>query len=170
METEKLNKNSIPQDFSISLAIVDSIPVIFFGINCVLLGIDLKSVIFVIGAILCFLAGMGKVIWKIIAATKKKNIWPLFVQLRILMPLGFLLIILGIIFNRANIDFEFLWRTITQMPKILFLILGVLGMILMTIFAFVLDNSKIRSNWIEQITNSISQISFFILILMFYSF
>lgn len=167
MKTEKLNKNSIPQDFSLSLAIVDSIPVIFFGINCTLIGLALKSVIFVIGSILCFLAGMGKVIWKIVVATKKKNIWPLFVQLRILMPLGFLLIILGIIFSRANLDFDFLWRTITQMPKILFLILGLLGMFLMMIFAFALDNSKIRSNWIEQITNSISQISFFILILLF---
>ena len=35
-------------------------------------------------------------------------------------------------------------------------------MILMTVFAFALDGSKARNNWIEQITNAVAQLFIFL--------
>lgn len=47
------------------------------------------------------------------------------------------------------------------MPIVFLTMCAALGMILMCIFAFRLDSSDPRSNWIEQITNAIAQICIF---------
>lgn len=36
-------------------------------------------------------------------------------------------------------------------------LMPIIGMIMMSIFACKLDSTKLRSNWIEQITNAIAQ-------------
>ena len=38
---------------------------------------------------------------------------------------------------------------------------GLLGMVLMTVFAFILDSADPRANWIEQLTNGVAQAAFF---------
>lgn len=44
------------------------------------------------GAVVCLVSGVVKVLWKGIAAVTRRNIWPMFVQMRVFMPAGFALI------------------------------------------------------------------------------
>jgi len=166
MAEKKIDKNTVPEDFTMGLALVDAIPVIFFGINAVLLGILFNSPLLIAGAILCFLAGAGKVIWKIIVATKKKNVWFLFVQMRAVMPIGFLLMIASIILLCRQAETKAILSGFIAMPSLIFFGIGFLGMVLMMVFAIKLDSSDVKSNWIEQLTNGASQIAIFVGLLL----
>ena len=161
-----MNKETVPQDFTLSLAIFDSLPVIFFTGSMIIIGFLFKSKLFLLGALLCLLAGLSKVIWKMIVVLKRKNIWFLFVQMRTTMPIGFLLMIVSLIVNRKTIVFSEIFSAITSFPSAVFFALGIIGMIMMLAFGFTLDGSKKSSNWIEQVTNCIAQLCFFIGLLM----
>lgn len=158
----KMNKNIVPEDFTLKLSLVDSLPVIFFGLTSIILGISINSFIFIIGAIITFLSGLLKVIWKMIVALKKRNIWVLFIQMRIFMPLGFLVMIIGFVLKCINSDMSIFFNSLLNPFSLVFLIIGLLGMVLMVIFSIKLDSSNLKSNWIEQICNAFSQLSFFI--------
>jgi len=160
--SEKMTKDTVPENFTIGLALVDAIPVVFFGLTMILIGLIFKSWIFITGAILCFTAGAAKVLWKIIVATAKKNIWFLFIQMRWMMPLGFLLMIFSLIAGRNEISWSAVIGAVTALPQLIFFLIGLIGMILMGVFAAVLNNSDLKANWIEQLTNGISQIFIFI--------
>ena len=162
MSKHKMSKDIVPEDFTLGLALVDAIPVIFFGASAVVISLLFGSRLFLFGALLCLFGGAGKVLWKIIVAVKRKNIWWMFVQMRILMPVGFFSMLLSLFLNREKVDFGAIGKAVTSMPSVLFLGIGILGMILMSIFAVKLDNSDVRSNWIEQLTNGIAQIAIFI--------
>ena len=60
-----------------------------FGLASWLLWQMSGSAVLLIGGVICFAAGMLKVLWKFIVVLQKKNVWPLFVQMRIGMPVGF---------------------------------------------------------------------------------
>lgn len=153
------------EDFPISLALFDALPVIFFSISVIIIAMNYRNALFIAGSILVTLAGLGKVIWKIIIAATRRDIAILNRQLRIIMPVGFILIIAGIIMGAGNIDINWLMSAILSFPAVIFFAITVIGMILMTIFAFRLDGTRLSSNWIEQITNAIAQASLLIGIL-----
>lgn len=88
----KMAKNTVPEGFSAALALVDLVPVVFFGLLAVRAGSLLHSALFVAGAVVCLVSGVVKVLWKGIAAVTRRNIWPMFVQMRVFMPAGFALI------------------------------------------------------------------------------
>lgn len=160
---KKKNKNTdVPQDFTLALALTDAVPVIFFGGNMILAGLLFASRIFLFGAFLCLFAGIAKVLWKFIVALKKKNIVWLSMQMRILMPIGFISMISGIVVSRKSIAFETIGRAAMSFPSVLFFAVGIAGMLAMAVMMFALDGKKKKSNIIEQATNSIAQISFFI--------
>ena len=161
-----MTKDVVPEHFTLGLALVDFIPVILFGLSFIFLAVKLKSILFGIGAGICLFAGLSKVIWKIIVVLTRKNVWFLFIQLRFLMPLGFLIMILALILCSSQINLSAVWLTITSFPQIIFLSIGIFGMICMMIFGFVLDSSNVIFNWIEQIVNCIAQLAFFVLILI----
>ena len=71
----KITKDTVPEDFTLSLALVDALPVLFFGGSMILTALLFKSRLFLIGALACFWAGAAKVLWKIIVVKKKKNSW-----------------------------------------------------------------------------------------------
>ncbi|MDO4809343.1 MAG: hypothetical protein Q4A04_05205 [Eubacteriales bacterium] len=52
----KMTKNTIPENFTLSLALVDALPVLFFGGSMILIGLLFGSPLFLIGAALCFWA------------------------------------------------------------------------------------------------------------------
>lgn len=85
------------EKFSLGLALFDALPVIFFSAAMILIAMHFRVAAFIAGAICCTAAGLGKVCWKIIIAETGKDIWPLNRQLRILMPAGFALMIIGLI-------------------------------------------------------------------------
>lgn len=145
------------QNFTLSLALFDALPVIFFCIGMLLIAARFQNILFLIGVILCTCAGCGKVLWKILVASNGKDIHILNRQLRILMPVGFLLVIGGMIVGRNHINFSMLFNQISAFPTSLFFGITIIGMICMSIFAVKLDGTKARSNWIEQITNAVAQ-------------
>jgi len=163
---QRMTRDIVPEDFTLSLALVDAIPVIFFGINFALLGQRFGNLLFILGAILCLFAGACKVLWKITVVCRRRNVWWLFLQMRILMPIGFLMMIAALIVNRASLSASAILAGLLSFPSVIFFALGFALMILMCVFAVKLNNSDLRANWIEQLTNGIAQISFFIGILL----
>ncbi len=158
----RITKDRVPENFSLPLCIVDFVPVIFFGLSCVVAGRIIRSPLFVLGAAICLVSGAIKVFWKILVVVKKKNIWPLFIQMRIAMPIGFLIMIVSFAVGFGSVDFPTIFHRAILFPQIVFFIIGLTGMALMCSFVVLLDSSDLRANWVEQITNSISQISFFV--------
>lgn len=145
------------ENFTLSLALFDALPVLFFCIGMLLIAARFKNALFIAGAVLCTCAGCGKVLWKILVSSTGKDIILLNRQLRVFMPVGFLLIIAGIIIGRSSIHLAELTQQILSVPTCIFFAITVIGMICMTVFAFTLDGTKARSNWIEQITNAVAQ-------------
>ncbi len=162
----KITKRTIPAGFSVSLALVDLIPVVCFGLSAVRVGSLFSSTLFMIGAGICLISGVVKVLWKLIAAVSQKNIWSMFVQMRILMPVGFLVMLAALIVDRGNLSGAAIFAGLTDFPACVFFGLGVLGVILMMIFALRLDSSNPRANWLEQGVNGIAQMCIFIGLLL----
>lgn len=159
----KFSKNDVPNDFTYSLVLVDALPVIAFSLNVIYIAFRFSDVLFLIGSILVAFAGLAKVIWKLIVVWKHKNVWPLFIQLRFIMPIGFALMLFSLIWNRSRIS---VLPYLFSFPSCIFFGIGMVGMILMMVFMKVLDSGDLKSNWIEQITNTIAQFSIFVGLLL----
>ena len=136
----RMTKDTIPEGFSVKLALVDLIPVVFFGLSAVRVGSLFHSALFIAGAALCLVSGIVKVLWKGIVAVSGRNVWPLFVQMRVAMPVGFALLLAAVIAGRARLSGAAILAGVTGFPACIFFGLGVLGMALMTVFAFRLDS------------------------------
>ena len=162
----KITRDTIPVGFSVPMALNDMIPVVFFGLSAVRIGSLFNSALFIAGAVICLVSGVVKVLWKLIAAVSRKNIWPMFVQMRIAMPIGFLILIAALIAGRASLSGNAILAGLLGFPACIFFGAGALGMILMMIFAFALDSSDPRSNWLEQAVNGTAQICIFVGLLL----
>lgn len=161
MKKQKMTKDVVPEGFTLSLALTDAIPVLFFGASMVVVSFLFSSRLFLFGALLCLVAGAAKVLWKIIVVLRQKNIWLLFIQMRILMPIGMLIMIAAVILKKSSVDFSGILSSALSFPPVIFFVAGVLGMVLMTVFAFTLDSSSAKANFTEQLTNGIAQACFF---------
>lgn len=165
-EKTKMTRNIVPDNFTITLALVDALPVLFFGATMILIGTLFSHPLFLAGAILTTITGAVKVLWKIIVVLKKKNIWWMFVQMRMLMPVGFFLMLLSLILGRNSLSATRIWKGLISFPSVFFFIIGVIGMATMILFAAKLDSSDSKANWIEQATNGVAQASFFVGVLI----
>lgn len=143
-----------PKDFTPSLVLVDCIPVIFFILGSYKMYMIFPYPLFLMGTIVCILAGAMKVIWKFCVVFLHKNIWILNRQLRVFMPIGFLLMLVSMFMN------HFQWTLFLSYPAIVFFIIGFICMICMSIFMKKLDGMNVHHNWIEQIVNCIGQACF----------
>lgn len=156
-KTKSLKSASEYQNFTLFLALFDALPVVFFCAAMLMIATRFQNMLFLIGVILCTCSGCGKVLWKILIASSEKNLRILNRQLRVLMPVGFAFVVIGLISGRDQIDFGVLFSQITAFPACLFFGITLIGMVCMSVFAVKLDGSKVRSNWIEQITNAVAQ-------------
>ena len=151
--------------FTILMACVDALPVLFFCAATCVLGLRLHSGLFVAGACICIAAGLGKVFWKLLIAVWKKDIWVLGAQLRYLMPVGFLLMIIGGV--RADHEVvKGLLRGMTRMPSILFFVLALCGIAGLIVCSRRFDRRDTRGNWIEQCINCFAQMCVLIGVLL----
>ena len=151
--------------FTLTLALVDALPVLFFGASCIILGLLFQSVLFVIGAALMFLGGFGKVLWKIFLAVSKKDILFLNRQFRYSMCAGFALIVVSLIAGWRRLSFSAIGSAIISMPSLLFFVIAVAGLVTMGVLASKLDSSVAKNNWIEQCVNSVAQLSLLLALL-----
>ena len=154
------------EGFTLSLALVDAIPVLAFGGSCILLGMIFNSPLFIAGACCTFLGGAMKVLWKIILATAKKDIVFLNKQFRYMMIGGFVIIIISLIVNRSNVKASGIGASLFSMPSLLFVIIWVCGMVAMSVLAKKLDPKVAKNNWIEQCVNGAAQLSLFTALLL----
>lgn len=144
------------RSFTVSMAAMDALPVLFFAVAAGALGMKLHDSLFFIGALVCFLAGAGKVIWKLLLALRKRDVRLLGAQLRYLMPIGFLLMLIGAL--RADRTLvHILLQAAGRMPSILFFCAAGVGLIGMVACARRFDRRDVRANWIEQTINAAAQ-------------
>lgn len=155
-----MDKNTVPQDYTLGLALFDSVPVILFGWACLELWRLTGSILVLIGGIICFTAGMLKVLWKIIVVIRKKNVWPLFVQMRIGMPAGFTLLLIGVVAACITKDLSAVGSALLHPIPVICLILYGVGIAAMIICGKKLDSADLRANWIEQSCNTVAQGAF----------
>ena len=123
----KLTASDVPVDFTLSLVLVDALPVLLFGAACV--------------------------------ALAHRNVWPLYRQMHVLMPIGFVLMLVGLVMAvvLGSVTPASVGAALTAFPSSLFLLAWVLAMCAMGYFASHLDSSDPKANWIEQLTNAAGQ-------------
>lgn len=151
---------------SVAMACVDAIPVLFFSGTCIAISLLFHSAFFMVGAILATLAGTSKVLWKLLLAVTKKNYFWLNRVFRPAMILGFFWMVVSVLVKIKEINFSAIGIAILGLPQVLFFAAGIIGMILMVVFARKNDARDAKANWVEQITNGIAQACFFIGVLL----
>ena len=161
-----MEKNNKYEGFTLTLALVDALPVLLFGGSSILLGIIFKSALFIIGACLVFLGGFLKVMWKVILAVRKKDVVFLNKQMRYTMLAGLLLIIISVIVNVKRISLAAIGAALVGLPQCIFFLLWIAGMVTMGVLAKKLDSSVAKNNWIEQCVNGAAQLCLFIALLI----
>jgi len=145
----------VPQGFTLGLALVDTLPVIFFCLAAIVAGLRLQSPLFVAGSLVAFASGVLKVSWKLVIALARRNIPWLTRQMRYLMPLGFALMLVGL--ATSGVAPRKAWADATSLPAAALLLVWLACMGAMGWFATHNDQADARSNWIEQATNALGQ-------------
>lgn len=148
--------------FSLPLAVVDAVPVLLFLVSCSILGSSFHSPLFLLGAVLCFLAGSAKVIWKILLAVKGKD-YP--VLNRFFLPAilsGFVLLVLGIVLaiHENQIPSAYLLH-LTRVPVLISLGAAILILLALIVLRIVFRkeawNTSEKLNWAGEILNVVFQ-------------
>ena len=149
--------SSVPEGFTLAMACVDCLPVLFFSISAVILALRFDSFLFRAGVLPVILAGALKAGWKFVIALRHRDIPFLSRQMRFLMPAGFLLMLLSLFADRSRWSFAAVIRHMTGMPALLFFLLGAAGLVVLTRFVGKRNSRDAKANWKEQIINSLSQ-------------
>lgn len=157
-------KDDIPEGFTLALALVDALPVVLFCLSAITLGSRLDSPAFVSGSVVAFAGGACKVLWKLLIATAHRDVRALSRQMRYMMPVGFLLMIVGLML-RASVLPE-LVGGLLRLPSLPFLLLWLVCMVLMGYFAGHREQRDARSNWLEQGVNTLGQASLLLALLL----
>lgn len=148
---------SVPEGFTPAMAFVDCLPVLFFSISSVTLALRFDSSLFRVGILLVILAGALKAGWKFTIAFLHRDIPFLSRQMRFLMPAGFLLVLAALFIDRRKWSLEAVFRHMTKMPALGFFICGAAGLLFLSWLAKSQNNRDAKTNWKEQIVNSLSQ-------------
>lgn len=105
MDKEKQSRTvpgPVPEGFTLFMALVDCLPVLFFSVSSAILAARFNSRLFQTGVLLVILAGALKAGWKFVIALRHRDLRFLNKQMRYLMPAGFLLIILALFVDRSR--------------------------------------------------------------------
>lgn len=144
--------------FSPALAIVDAVPVILFLISCIIFGSGMHSPLFLAGAVLCFLAGAGKVLWKIFLAWTGRDYAWLNKYFLPVMLTGFILLIVSIILaihggNYPSAYLLHLTRTGVLIAFSIALLFLIALMIVRAVFRKEKFNTSEPLNWAGEVMN-----------------
>jgi len=146
------------EGFTVSLALVDAIPVLSFGISMVIIASRFDSPTFIIGAVLSVLAGCCKVAWKLVLGIAKKDLRWLNKPFLPMQITGFGFIIGSIIGGWRKISWAGVLAAVFSFPSVLFFaawigLIGFMGWYRKHKFR----NEDAKSNWTAQIINAIGQ-------------
>ena len=164
---DRTGKEEQMEGFTLSLALVDAIPVLFFGASMIMIGTRFGHPLFIVGAALSFLAGCCKVAWKFILAASKKDVKWLNKCFVPLQGLGFLLMIVSFVIGFKRINWSSVLSAVVSVPA---LILFILWIVLMGAMVWYrknkFKNDDAKSNWTAQIINCLAQAALFFGILL----
>lgn len=157
--SSKLTASDVPEDFTLSLVLVDALPVLLFGAACVALAARMASSLFLAGACVCLASGAGKVVWKLMVVLARRNTWLLYRQMHVLMPAGFALMLIGIVVAviTGTLTPASIGAALTSLPSGPLFLLWVCAMCAMGYLGSHLDSSDPKANWVEQLTNAAGQ-------------
>lgn len=146
------------EGFTVSLALVDAIPVLSFGISMVIIASRFDSPTFIIGAVLSVLAGCCKVAWKLVLGIAQKDLRWLNKPFLPMQITGFLLMLISFVLGFRKISWGGVLAAVTGLPSILFFLvwiglMGFMGWYRKHKFR----NEDAKSNWTAQIINAIGQ-------------
>ncbi len=153
--TGSAEKDDLPEGFTLALALVDAVPVALFCVCATVFGARVRSPVFVAGAVVAFAGGAGKVCWKLLIAVARRNVGWLNRQMRYVMPVGFVLMLVGAILKKDKV--AVLLAGVAQLPSLAFLLAWVACMCAMCYLAGHRDQTSARSNWLEQCVNACGQ-------------
>ena len=145
------------EGFTLSLALVDAIPVLCFGASMILVAARFNSPLFIIGAALSTLAGCCKVAWKLVLGIAKKDLQWLNKPFVPMQATGFLLMLISFVIGFGSIDWIGLLAAVTGLPSILFFLLWIATMGTMGWYRKTKFDNSAKSNWTAQIINCIGQ-------------
>lgn len=156
-----MNKGKI----SIGMALVDAIPVLLFAYATEQMWLTINNKCFMIGAIACFAAGLGKVLWKFLFAIMRKSIDFLYKQFKYLMSLGFVLMLVGGLVELNNYDLKEVAAAIFNVPCMVCLVISIGALVCMIQMARTLDQFDAKANWKEQGVNIVAQGAFLLAVM-----
>ena len=146
------------EGFTLSLALVDAIPVLSFGISMVIIAGRFDSPLFMLGAALSVLAGCCKVAWKLVLGLTKKDLRWLNKPFVPMQATGFLLMLVSFALGFGRIHWPGVLAAVTGFPSLLFFaawigLMGFMGWYRKHKF----KNDDAHSNWTAQIINAVGQ-------------
>lgn len=150
-------RSSAPEDFTLSLALVDALPALFFAVSMALVAGRFASVVFRLGAAVIVLASCGKVLWKLLLSLYKRNVpWlnRCFIPCQIS---GFGLILLSLALNLRTIRWQSLLAQLTHFPSVVFFLLWLCGMGCMSWYRKNRFDHSLKANWTAQLINTATQ-------------
>lgn len=151
---------------SIGIILIDAISLLLFCGGVYFIASLFDSTLFIVGAVLCIAAALGKLLWKLILAVTHKNILILKRQFRYVQSGGFIIIIISIIVGHSSISTAAVWKNMSAFPGNILFIIGIVFMIAMSIFNHFMDVSRKHDNYIRQGINLAAQLCFFIFLML----
>ena len=145
------------EGFTLSLALVDAIPVLFFGASMILVAAKFDSPLFIAGAVISTLAGCCKVLWKLILGIWKKDVRWLNKPFVPMQATGFMLMLVSFVIGFGTINWSGLLASVTGFPTIIFFTLWIVMMGTMGWYRKNKFDNSARANWTAQIINCVGQ-------------
>lgn len=146
------------EGFTITLALVDAIPVLSFGISMLIIASRFDSLLFLVGALASVLGGCCKVAWKLVLGLTGKDRRWLNKPFVPMMAGGFLMLLVSLVLNFGKIRWSAVLAAVLSLPSIVFfaawiVLMGVMGWYRKHKFR----HDDARSNWTAQIINAVGQ-------------
>lgn len=145
------------EGFTLALALVDAVPVLFFGASMILVAARFNSPLFILGAVISTLAGCCKVLWKLILGIWKKDVRWLNKPFVPMQATGFLLMLISFVLGFGRINWSGLLAAVTGIPGVLFFLLWIAMMGTMGWYRKNKFDNSAKTNWTAQIINCIGQ-------------
>lgn len=156
------------EGFTVSMALVDALPVIFFSATIFMIALALKGSgitfwVCIIGAIMIIISGLCKVLWKLLLGLKVGDVKILNKIFVPFMAGGFLITVVGVIIGTITkaIKWGAVIHAMTSLPAIIFFIFGIFALCAMGVLRSSKKredfNKDAKKNWIAQFTNAFAQ-------------
>lgn len=163
-EERDMRPDAVPEGFTAALAALDAVPVVLFCLSSIVLGRRIASPLFVVGSVVAFAGGAGKVAWKALLALARRDVPILARQMRYVMPLGFALMVAGAVMRLDAL--AGVLASLVRPPAVLALVAWAACMVAMSYMAVHNRQDVARDNWVEEVVNTVGQAALLLALLL----